>query len=204
MSGSGHWDERYSAEEYVWKTDPHQFLASEVEGLAIGRSLDLATGEGRNAVWLATQGWQSTGLDFSAVGLAKGAKLAESVGVTVEWIHADATVWTTADMFDLCVVFYLQVPQAQRTAAFAAAAQCLAPGGTVLVVGHDRANLRDGYGGPQDTNVLYSADEVQQDLLASELPDLVIDHAGQKLRSVETADGGAVAIDCLVRAHRAA
>ena len=154
MSGSGHWDERYSAEEYVWKTDPHQFLASEVEGLAIGRSLDLATGEGRNAVWLATQGWQSTGLDFSAVGLAKGAKLAESVGVTVEWIHADATVWTTADMFDLCVVFYLQVPQAQRIAAFAAAAQCLAPGGTVLVVGHDRANLRDGYGGPQDTNVL--------------------------------------------------
>ena len=69
--------------------------------------------EGRNAVWLADRGWQATGVDFSAVGLAKAARLAAERGVAVESIEADLAEWTPpAEAFDLVIVFYLQLPRA--------------------------------------------------------------------------------------------
>lgn len=200
MSGAAHWDERYRTADFVWKTEPNQFLPAEVEGLVPGRALDLACGEGRNAVWLAAQGWDGTGVDFSAVGLEKGARLAEANGVAVEWVCADATTWQAPSPFDLVVVFYLHLPAAQRSAAFAAAARALAPGGTLLIVGHDLLNLTDGVGGPQDAAVLYTPADVESDLGASGVSDLVVDRAERLHRQVGS--DGAVAIDCLVRAHR--
>ena len=65
------WNARYDTSELIWKGEPNQFLPPEVAGLTPGRALDLACGEGRNAVWLATQGWEVTGVDFAGVGLAK-------------------------------------------------------------------------------------------------------------------------------------
>ncbi len=67
------WDERYAASELVWSSTPNQFVAAEVADLTPGRALDLAAGEGRNALWLAERGWQVTAVDFSLVGLDKGA-----------------------------------------------------------------------------------------------------------------------------------
>ncbi len=129
MSDAASWDERYGAAEFVWSTQPNRFLPPAVEGLTPGRALDLACGEGRNAVWLATQGWDATGVDFSATGLEKAARLAETNNVTVDWICADVTNWEPAAPFDLVVVFYLQLPERQRSAAFGSAARTLAPGG---------------------------------------------------------------------------
>jgi 2-polyprenyl-3-methyl-5-hydroxy-6-metoxy-1,4-benzoquinol methylase len=83
MDAAG-WDQRYDTAEFVWATEPNRFLPPEVEGLTPGRALDVACGEGRNAVWLATQGWDATGIDFSAVGLAKARQLAAERGVTVQ------------------------------------------------------------------------------------------------------------------------
>ena len=96
MSDAASWDERYRAAEFVWSTQPNRFLPPAVEGLTPGRALDVACGEGRNAVWLATQGWEATGVDFSATGLEKAARLAETNNVTVEWICADVTSWESA------------------------------------------------------------------------------------------------------------
>ena len=86
---SAHWDQRYAGRELVWTSEPNRFLVQEVDGLTPGRALDLATGEGRNAIWLAERGWQVTGVDFSKVGLDKARQLANARGVHAEWILAD-------------------------------------------------------------------------------------------------------------------
>jgi SAM-dependent methyltransferase len=197
------WDRRYDTDSYVWHTEPNRFLPGVVAGLTPGRALDLACGEGRNAVWLAQQGWRVTGVDFSTVGLAKGERLAEHHGVTVEWVAADLTEWAgRPDRFDLVVAFYLQVDAAARDAVFATAARALAPGGTLVVVAHDSRNLTDGVGGPQDPTVLYTASDVVGALERAGVEGLVVDEAGELLRTVDTDAGPKDAIDCIVRARR--
>jgi len=192
------WDERYAGDELVWRGDPNRFLVTEVADLAPGRALDLACGEGRNAVWLATQGWTVTGVDFSAVGLAKGRRLADQQGVTVEWVTADVVDWDPpAGSFELVVVMYLHLPAEQRRAVHDRAGAALAPGGTLLVVGHDLINLTEGQGGPQDPALLFTPDDV-----ATDLAGLTITKAERVRRPVVTDSGEVDAIDALVRAVR--
>ena len=75
--------------ELVWTAEPNRFVVAELQDLAPGRALDVGAGEGRNAVWLASRGWQVTAVDFSAVGLDKGRRLAQDRGVAVDWVLAD-------------------------------------------------------------------------------------------------------------------
>ena len=195
-----HWNDRYATAEYVWKAAPNVFLAREAAGLPAGRAVDLACGEGRNAVWLAEQGWTATGVDFSDVGLEKGRRLAAERGVDVTWVCADATTWSPpTEGYELVVVCYLQLPAEQRRRAIGVAGRALAPGGTLLVVAHDAANLDGGTGGPQDPAVLYAPDEVLADLDASGVA-VVVERAETVERQVEGAERPA--LDCLVRARR--
>ncbi len=190
------WDERYGGEEFVWKTEPNQFLVAEVADLRPGRALDLACGEGRNAVWLAGHGWHVTGVDFSPVGLAKARRLAVERGVHVDWVEADVVEWDPpAGSFDLVIAFYLHLPSDDRHRVMAHAREALTAGGTLLVVGHDTTNVTAGYGGPQDPTVLFTPEEV-----ASDLAQLRIVRADRVRRDVETDQGLRVAIDALVRA----
>ncbi|MBU3700736.1 MAG: class I SAM-dependent methyltransferase [Acidimicrobiia bacterium] len=201
------WNARYDTTELVWTGEPNRFLPPEVEALAPGRALDVACGEGRNAVWLATRGWTVTGVDFSSVGLAKAARLADERGVSGQWIEADVTTWTSPTPFDLVLVFYLQLPAAARRAAVGAAVAALDVDGTFLLVAHDLANLAEGYGGPSDPEVLTTAEGVVDDLVAAELTlgvELVVERAGRIERPVVTAEGDRTAIDTLVRARRVA
>jgi SAM-dependent methyltransferase len=196
------WDTRYAGEELVWTSTPNQFLVSEVAGLSVGRAVDLACGEGRNAVWLAEQGWRVTGVDFSPVGLAKGRQLAESRNVDVQWVESAMQEWSPPpESFDLVAVFYLQLPQPERSAALEVAASAVAPGGTMLVVAHDHDNLTRGYGGPPNDTVLYSVSDVTT---VAEAAGLVVQRAEQVVRQVETDGGVRQAIDTLVRANRPA
>ena len=156
------WDERYAATELVWSAGPNRFVEEECSDLTPGRALDLAAGEGRNAIWLARRGWQATAVDFSQVALDKGRQVAGDA--KVEWVCADATTWTTDDRYDLAVVAYLQLEQGERRAAIRNAFGSLATGGTLLVVAHDSSNLTEGSGGPQDAGVLYTAEDVLDDL----------------------------------------
>ncbi|HVC24850.1 MAG TPA: class I SAM-dependent methyltransferase [Acidimicrobiales bacterium] len=190
------WDERYAVDELIWRADPNRFLVEEVGGLPVGRALDVACGEGRNAVWLAEQGWNVTGVDFSNVALAKAAKLASSRGVEVEWLPADVRTWDPPRAaFDLVVLCYVHLPALERSTLHARAVRALAPGGSILVVGHDLANLAEGIGGPQDPAVLFTPGDVVEDLAG-----LDIVRAESVQRPV---DGGHNAIDVLVRAVRA-
>ena len=141
---STEWDRRYAGSELVWTAEPNRFLVAEAEGLAVGRALDLACGEGRNAVWLAQRGWQVTGVDFSQVGLDKAARLAEQRGVSVEWLRADVVDYVPpAAAFDLVAIFYLHIAGAAMRDVLPRAAGAVAPGGTLLVVGHDPTNIEE-------------------------------------------------------------
>ena len=190
------WDKRYGGEEFVWKTQPNQFLVGEVADLPPGRALDLGCGEGRNAVWLAGRGWHVTGVDFSPVGLTKARRLAMERGADVDWVEADVVEWDPpAGTFDLVIVFYLHLPSDDRQRVMAHAQDALADGGTLLVVGHDTTNLTDGYGGPQDPTLLFTPEQV-----ASDLAELRIVRADHMRRGVDTNEGHRIAIDVLVRA----
>ncbi len=198
------WDERYAAAELVWSQEPNQFVAAELADLAPGTAVDLAAGEGRNAIWLASRGWSATAVDFSQVALDKGARLTADLAGDVTWVCADATTWQPPAPVDLVVIAYLQVPAEDRRRAVRSAVTMLRPGGTLLLVAHDSTNLTEGTGGPQDPAVLMSADDVLADL---EGIDVEVVRAERVAREVTRADehGGEerrTAWDCLVRLVR--
>ncbi len=201
------WDERYATSELVWSRGPNQFLVEQVADLPAGRALDLACGEGRNAIWLATSGWDATGVDFSPVGIEKARTLASGTDTTAAVREAagsltfevgDATTWTgDGEGFDLVIVFYLHLVPGQRRAAHRRAADAVRPGGTLLVVGHDLDNLERGVGGPQDPTILLTADDVVADVDGLGLE---VEQAGQVFREVDVDGSTRTAVDCLVRA----
>ena len=189
------WDERHAAREPIESHAPDAALVELVAGLTPGRALDLAAGDGRHAIWLASQGWSATGVDFSGVAIERARAAAARAGVEVEWVHADLLEWTPpAASADLVVLMFLHLPQPERRVVLGRAAAALAPGGQLLVVGHDRANAGRDAPGPKDPSVLYTPDEV-----AADLPGLVVEQA----RSVEDDLGdGRVSTDTVVVARR--
>ncbi|HET8559525.1 MAG TPA: class I SAM-dependent methyltransferase [Marmoricola sp.] len=196
------WDERYAASELVWSAGPNQFVEQALADLPPGRAVDLAAGEGRNAIWLARHGWQVTAVDFSPVGLEKGRRLAGDT--PVDWVCADATTWQAPEPVDLVVLAYLQLPAAERTAAVRNGFGALRPGGTFFLVAHDSTNLAEGSGGPQDPAVLYTAADVLADL-AGESFEVV--RAERVAREVTADDGHGgeqrrTALDALVHLRR--
>jgi SAM-dependent methyltransferase len=192
------WNARYAQRELVWSAEPNRLFAAEVGPLPPGRALDLACGEGRNAVWLAERGWRVIGVDFSDVAVAKAAELAAARGVEVDWVVADLLDYRPEPRsFDLVALLYLQLPREELLRVVRAAVDAVAPGGTLLVVAHDSTNLTAGHGGPKDAAVLYTAGDV-----VPELGDLVVERAEAVERTVPLAEGEAIAIDAVVRARR--
>jgi SAM-dependent methyltransferase len=192
------WDRRYADEPWLWSKTPNQFVVSELSELAPGHALDLAAGEGRNAVWLAQRGWNVVAVDFSDVAVAHGCELARREGVEIEWHLEDVREYVPeAQGFDLVLVIYLHLPWETMERVLGRASEAVAPGGTLLLVGHDRTNLEQGHGGPPDPAVLYSPEDVTQ-----ALEGLRIERAERVHRHVQTEQGQAVAIDNLVRAVR--
>jgi SAM-dependent methyltransferase len=198
MDATG-WDERYRAIESVWGAAPNRWVAAELADLAPGVAVDLACGEGRNALWLSGRGWRVYAVDFSGVAVGKGAELERRMlgHNEVDWVAADVTEYVVPEPVDLALICYLQLPAEQRRSAMRNAAAALGPGGTLFVVGHDSRNLTDGTGGPQDPAVLFTAADVTADLDGTGLQ---VERAGEVLRPVDGAERSA--IDALLRAVR--
>jgi SAM-dependent methyltransferase len=193
------WNDRYRDKELVWTAKPNRFLVEAVDGLTPGTALDLAAGEGRNAVWLAQQGWKVEAVDWSDVALDKGRELARHAGVDVWFTQEDLrSWWPPSARYDLVVIAYLQVPATERHGAWRGAAQAVAPGGRLIIIGHDSDNLTKGYGGPQRPEVLYGTDEVQS-VIAEHLS---VVRAEQVIRSVDVDGTAREAIDNIVVAER--
>jgi SAM-dependent methyltransferase len=192
------WDRRYAAVENLWAARPNRFLVAEVSELRPGRALDLASGEGQNAIWLAGIGWDVTGVDYSEVAIAKADARAEREGVDARFVCADLVSYVPEPgAFDLVLLLYLHIPPEERRTVLARAADALAPGGTFLLVGHDLTNMTEGVGGPSDPSIHVTPDEI-----AAELPGLEIEKADRVLRDVAGEERDA--IDALVRARKRA
>ncbi|MCA2209621.1 class I SAM-dependent methyltransferase [Nocardia rosealba] len=207
------WDARYARSELVWGAPPNSTVVEYVHGLdrrlplqadgtaAPMRALDLACGEGRHALWLATHGWQVQAVDFAQVGIDKGrtvaARLSRSVRSRVEWTCADITDLDSAGVsgpFELILVVFVHLPPQERRPLLHQLASMLAPGGMLLVLGHATRNITDGYGGPQDPTILFAPDDIRADLDGT---GVTITTAREVFRPTEGAD----AIDALVVAE---
>lgn len=202
---SSNWDARYAEAPQLWSGQPDQPMIEAVRGMRPGRALDLASGEGRNALWLAEQGWQVTAVDFSTIALSKATEKASTGGqelsARLEWVHADLLTYRPdAARYDLVLLVFLQVPERERKRVLASAASAVALGGTLLVIAHHTDNLEHGTGGPQDPAVLYTQQDVLADL--SECPGLETERAETVRR--EVAGASQPALDLLVTIRRVA
>jgi SAM-dependent methyltransferase len=140
-SAEQYWEERYQDEGRVWSGRPNPLLVREAEPLPPGTALDLGCGEGGDAIWLASQGWQVTAVDVSATALRRGADHARDAGLAakIRWERHDLSRSFPAGSFDLVSAQFLHSPVAadgEREAILRRAAAAVAPGGILLVAGH--------------------------------------------------------------------
>jgi SAM-dependent methyltransferase len=159
------WDERYSAEGYAYGTEPNDFLTERVGRLPPGRVLCLGEGEGRNAVWLARQGFEVTAVDASAVGLAKAERLADRHGVRVRTVHADlAHYQIEPGAWDGIVSIFLHLPAGLRARVHRDCVAGLRPGGVLLLEAYTPRQLQHGTGGPPSAELMMDADTLRGEL----------------------------------------
>lgn len=159
------WDERYNTDEYVYGTDPNEFLVSVADRIPKGRVMSLAEGEGRNAVYLAGLGYAVTAVDASAVGLEKARRLADTRGVAVETIVADlAALAIEPDSWDGIVSIFCHVPAALRRVLHRKVREGLRPGGVFVLEAYTPAQLEYRTGGPPDVDRLMSLTDLEGEL----------------------------------------
>ena len=159
------WNERYSADGFLFGTQPNAFLAS-CRPLLQGAStaLCVADGEGRNSVWLARQGLAVTAFDFSPVAVDKARALAAQAGVEVDYRveEVDHRDWD-AERYDLVVAIFVQfATPAMRSRMFDGFVRALAPGGHLILQGYRPEQLRHGTGGPPQVEHLYTEELLRQ------------------------------------------
>lgn len=171
MSKRGSWEERYAGADYLFGTEPNDFLVEEAARLVPGgRALAVADGEGRNGVWLAQQGLDVVSVDFSANGLAKARALAAERGVAIETIQADLFHWDwPVAAFDLVVTFFIHPAPRQRDVLLGAMFRALKPGGLLIFEAFSKAQAENEFGGPDDPDRLYSSAILRQALAQAEI-----------------------------------
>lgn len=163
MTDSATWPERYAATALGWDTTPDELVVAVCARLRPGRALDLAAGEGRNALWLAGRGWTVTAVDGSQLSVGRILSHAALQNLPVDGITADVLGHRpAAGAYDLVLLSYLHLPSRQLRRVLRNAVGGLRPGGRLLVVGRDASNLDGGYGGPSDPDLLTTPDAVAQ------------------------------------------
>ena len=168
------WDERYSAEEYAYGTNPNNFLEANVSSIPKGKVLSLAEGEGRNAVFLASQGYSVTAVDSSLVGLNKGRKLAEENGVIVEFIHTDLAEYDLGEnKWDGIVSIFCPLPSSIRKQLHKKVEAALKRNGVFLLEAYTPAQLKYGTGGGNSVDVMQSKESLSLELAGLKFKHLI-------------------------------
>ncbi|MBC8017355.1 MAG: class I SAM-dependent methyltransferase [Verrucomicrobia bacterium] len=179
------WDDRYSEPGFAYGTAPNEFLASITDRIPKGKILSLAEGEGRNAVYLASLGYQVTGVDGSEVGLRKAMELARERGVSITTLHADLSEFEIEpEQWDGIIACYCHVPSTIRIPLHRAVVRGLKPGGVLVLEAFSKEQLAYGTGGPQSVDMLMSLDDLKRELAGLEFI-----HAVQIEREVREGSG---------------
>lgn len=174
------WDEEYSVDEYVYGTEPNDFLLSMTEKLKMDRVLCLAEGEGRNAVHLAREGFAATAVDSSRVGLEKAKRLAHQDGVAIETVLVDLADFTVVkDSWDSIVSISCHLPPALRKKIHRDVVAGLRKGGTFLLEAYTPKQLEFGTGGPPSAEYMMDLETLRE-----ELSGLKIVHGVELVRNV--------------------
>lgn len=156
------WNERYEQAEYIYGTQPNVFFARELSRLVPGRLLLPAEGEGRNAVFAATKGWQVQAVDFSAAGKEKARQLARQHHVTIDYEVANAVTFAyPKNSFDAVGLIYAHFNEADRQVLFPRLIDALVPGGKMIMEVFHTSQLGRSSGGPKTENLLYTAEDLR-------------------------------------------
>ncbi len=168
--GQAFWDERYASRDKLWSGKPNPHLVSQAESLTPGSALDVGSGEGADAIWLAERGWRVTGVDISQVALERAAEHAATFGAEVagriSWLHEDILGWDPgAERYDLVSAQYMHLPKPARTDLFSRLARSVAVGGTLLIAAHHPSDLETTVPRPPMPERFYTADEIVAEVL---------------------------------------
>lgn len=164
------WDKEFAAEEYIFGKRPNRFLVNSVAGMKPGKALCLGEGEGRNAVYLAQQGFDVSAVDLSPNGLAKTDNLAKEKGVRVVTILSDVSHYhIEPGGWDLIICFFMHVAPEIRVPMHRAVVEGLRPGGVYLLEGFSPAQRRLAHGGPSDPRKLLDLRVLRAELVGLEL-----------------------------------
>lgn len=197
MDAAG-WDRRYAERDRPFSSEPNPVLAELASPLDAGRALDLAAGAGRNAIWLAQRGWRVTAVDFSRVGLECAASRAAELGVELDCVHADLYDYRPQRAaFDLVLLSYMHPRAEERATVLGGAADALAPGGHLLVVGFDETDPYLG-GGPADPERRFSVSR-----LADAFGGLELERCERVERERQSDQGPQRAVDVFAWGRRA-
>ncbi len=208
MASQEFWDQRYGSTDSVWSGQPNQRLVEQAADLTPGRALDVGSGEGADAIWLASKGWQVTALDISPVALGRAAEraavLGEDIAGRITWQQADLLRWRPpadpADAFDLVSAQFMHLPSQAMRELNGKLAAAVRTGGTLLIVGHDFSDVLTSVRRPSIPELYYTATDVAQELDSTEWQVVVADSPE---RTVENDDGDPVTIrDAIMKAVR--
>jgi len=160
-----YWDERYKSAEKLWSGRPNPQLVAQTEDLAAGEALDAGSGEGADAIRLASRGWQVTAVDLSAVALQRAASHAAEQDGDIEgritWVHADLQTWDPGPQrFDLVTAQFVHLPGAMLEALHRRLAAAVRPGGTLLIASHHPDDLHLHIGRPGQPELFPSAEQI--------------------------------------------
>jgi SAM-dependent methyltransferase len=199
------WDERYGSATTIWSGNPNRHLVAQVADLRPGTALDVGSGEGADAIWLAEQGWQVTGIDVSMVALERAAHLAVAAGQDVAdritWQQADILTWDpTPRQFDLVSAQFMHLPRSAREVVYRRLAAAVRPDGSLLIVGHHPSDLKTTMRRPSLPDLFFTAEQVAAGLDADDWQVVVV--ASPKRETLD-AEGRPVTIsDAVMHAIR--
>ncbi len=195
------WDERYrgTGHKHHWSGEPNPALVAEVADLAPGTAFDAGAGEGGDALWLASRGWKVTAADISTVALQRAQELARQRDLDITVLHVDLALTPIQGTYDLVTSHYMHMPRAARESVYRNLAAAVAPGGTLLIVGHDPSDLRTTVPRPDLAALGWTA----ADLAASLDDGWTIEVAEARPREATDPEGNTVTIhDAILRARR--
>ncbi len=207
MFDEQYWEDRYRSQDAIWSGRPNAVLVDEIGDVTPGLALDVGSGEGADAIWLAERGWRVTAVDISGTALSRARGHAEGRGAHVagriEWLRRDVLGWVpAAGSYDLVSAQYMHLPPAERRDLFARLADAVRPGGILLIVAHHPSDLETSMRRPRMPELFFTAEEVAASLDPGSWDVLAAD---ARPHAATDPDGREVTVhDTVLKARRAA
>jgi SAM-dependent methyltransferase len=157
------WNSRYNSKQFIYGIEPNNFLKSYIEENPSGKILLPGDGEGRNAIYAASQGWDTTAFDYSESAKTKAIRLAQENNVKINYQTANVETFESKDKFDLISIIYLHLPPIIRRSFHFGLSKFLNPKGKILLECFSKLQFGNKSGGPKNMDLLYSIKDIQND-----------------------------------------